>query len=310
MKLLFSNGWLREHFASDPDEDPQAGNLDGEPEMLHVGEEEDEGERATRPRTDEALAEEERLRARVDELGDELEKVSRLWKEEAAARGRAEEKLTKIAEIVGAAAPAIAAMTLPAPPRDAVAVNVRRPDGSLLARFDASGARRSVPPIGGSVRQRILGALSELEAAGISPAPRIQVALFAGYGNPRSPGFQNPLGALRTEGLLDYPTPGSIVLTAKGRAEAPKARRPSQMDFHDRLFGLLGGVHSRILRPLIQRYPRPMERVALAEAAGYGNARSPEFQNPLGRLRSLGLIDYPQPGLVKAEPVLFLERGA
>ncbi len=34
--------------------------------------------------------------------------------------------------------------------------------------------------------------------------------------------------------------------------------------------------------------------------------RAGSFNNPCGRLRSLGLVDYPEPGYVKAEPVLFL----
>ena len=31
------------------------------------------------------------------------------------------------------------------------------------------------------------------------------------------------------------------------------------------------------------------------------------YFNNLGSLRSLGLVDYPQPGTVAAQPVLFLE---
>jgi hypothetical protein len=34
-----------------------------------------------------------------------------------------------------------------------------------------------------------------------------------------------------------------------------------------------------------------------------------DLANNLGRLRSLGLIDYPRPGQVVALPVLFLEAG-
>jgi hypothetical protein len=32
------------------------------------------------------------------------------------------------------------------------------------------------------------------------------------------------------------------------------------------------------------------------------------FVNALGPLRTLGFLDYPQQGLVKAQPVLFLEQ--
>ncbi len=43
-----------------------------------------------------------------------------------------------------------------------------------------------------------------------------------------------------------------------------------------------------------------------AHAAGYTPGAG-SFNNACGRLRSLGLVDYREPGCVKAEPVLFLE---
>jgi hypothetical protein len=45
------------------------------------------------------------------------------------------------------------------------------------------------------------------------------------------------------------------------------------------------------------------------DAAG-ASVTSSSFTNNLGSLRSLGLIDYPQPGQVVALPVLFLEERA
>jgi hypothetical protein len=68
----------------------------------------------------------------------------------------------------------------------------------------------------------------------------------------------------------------------------------------------LDGPRRRILQPLLVCYPGDLSREELAEKAGY----SPEgsaFTNPLGSLRSLGLIDYPSPGRVVALPVLFLD---
>lgn len=49
---------------------------------------------------------------------------------------------------------------------------------------------------------------------------------------------------------------------------------------------------------------------ALAESWGWPAVLVPTssgFTNNLGRLRSLGLIDYPQPRQVVATPVLFLD---
>jgi hypothetical protein len=50
-----------------------------------------------------------------------------------------------------------------------------------------------------------------------------------------------------------------------------------------------------------------VENDQLARAAGYepgGGA----FNNPRGRLRSLGLVEYPERGKVVARPILFLEN--
>lgn len=61
-----------------------------------------------------------------------------------------------------------------------------------------------------------------------------------------------------------------------------------------------------VLQPLISAYPEPIAREELAAAAGYGNLASKGFANAIGRLRSLGFIDYPAQGQVVACPVLFL----
>ena len=64
----------------------------------------------------------------------------------------------------------------------------------------------------------------------------------------------------------------------------------------------------RALQVAIEHYPDPIEREALAERVGQ-SPTSGAFANYLGRLRSLGLIDYPQPRQVIATPVLFLKAS-
>jgi hypothetical protein len=73
--------------------------------------------------------------------------------------------------------------------------------------------------------QRMLDALAWWQAAGIMQPTRAQLALLAGY-SPRSSAFSNPLGALRSAGLIDYPMPGSVALQTEGRALPPRSRRP------------------------------------------------------------------------------------
>jgi hypothetical protein len=156
--------------------------------------------------------------------------------------------------------------------------------------------------------QRILDALAELEALGVEYAPRVQVAFMAGYTNLMSKGFANAIGALRSAGSIDYPSPGTIALTDAGRplAHAADAPRTSQ-ELQDRLISMLGGANGRIVRELVNIYPKSMPREILAERAGYSNTASKGFANAIGRLRSLGLIDYPERGQIRAQSVLFLK---
>lgn len=155
-------------------------------------------------------------------------------------------------------------------------------------------------------RQRILDALLYLEAIGVSPANRIQVALLADA-SPNSSGYANNLGGLSSAGFLEYPGPGAVRLTEIGRdaARAPE-RHPTSDDLHATLRAKLVPARWRILEALIAAYPQPLTREDLAEAAG-ASPLSSGYANNLGGLRSAGLIDYNPPGSVVAMPVLFLE---
>ena len=161
----------------------------------------------------------------------------------------------------------------------------------------------------GGAKQRILDALAYLEAIGLAPAPKIQVALFAKV-SPKSSGFANNLGAMRSAGLIDYPAGGLVALTAHGRASADASTAPSTPEeMWQYVEQLVGPAKWRILQPLITAYPVAVERGALADAAGV-SAASSGFANNLGSLRSLRLIDYPASGMVAAQPVLLLERAS
>lgn len=155
-------------------------------------------------------------------------------------------------------------------------------------------------------QQRILNALAALEAIGIADANKTQLALFA-EASPRSSSYTNNLGTLRTSGLIAYPGPQRVALTAAGRACADASAAPtSTAELHDFVYGLVGGAKGRLLEVLIAESPRAVAKAELAERAG-ASATSSSFSNNLGSLRSLGLVDYPQPGYVAALPVLFLD---
>jgi len=71
------------------------------------------------------------------------------------------------------------------------------------------------------------------------------------------------------------------------------------------VMSVLPNPHQKILRVLLDKYPEALSKDECASLAGY--APGGAFNNPLGRLRSMGLVDYPQPGYVVAESLLFLE---
>ncbi len=159
----------------------------------------------------------------------------------------------------------------------------------------------------GSAKQRILDALAWLEAVGITRAEKVQLALLADQ-SPKSSGYANNLGALRSAGLIEYPSGGQVALTKPGReaANAP-ARPPTTEDLHRTLESRLPAPQWRILKVVIGYYPEAIAKPALAAEAGQ-SASSSGYANNLGALRSLGFIDYPRGGEVAALPVLFLER--
>lgn len=168
--------------------------------------------------------------------------------------------------------------------------------------------RAAPPPADGLTgpEQRILDAIAWLESLGQRQPEEAAVAFLSGY-TVGGGAFNNPRGALRTKGLVTYPAGGRLALTEAGRAQArtpEDALTPDELQA--RVLQRLPGPEQKLLRVLLDKYPEPVTNEELARAAGYepgGGA----FNNPRGRLRSLGLVDYPDRGLVRALPVLFLE---
>lgn len=153
-------------------------------------------------------------------------------------------------------------------------------------------------------QQRILDACAWLESIGVAEPKQTAVAFLSGY-TVGGGAFNNPRGALRQMGLIDY-RGESIVLTEAGRelARTPEASLNSE-ELQQRVFQQLPTPEQKILRPLLAAYPDSIDNDELARSAGYepgGGA----YNNPRGRLRSLGLVEYPQKGMVKAADLLFL----
>jgi hypothetical protein len=161
-------------------------------------------------------------------------------------------------------------------------------------------------------QQRVLDALAWLAAIGFDQPTKGQVGFIAGYRVGKKVGgtYGNILGQLNGAGLLAYPSPGTAALTDAGRAvaQAPNIE-PTTEGLQAAVFARLSGPEQRVLQGIIDAYPDPIAKQHAGELAGYtvGEKIGGTFGNILGKLRSLGLVDYPGPGLVVAESILFLE---
>lgn len=161
-------------------------------------------------------------------------------------------------------------------------------------------------------QQRILDALAWLAAVGFPQPTKIQVGFIAGYRVSKKVGgtFGNLLGQLRSAGLIDYPAAGTVTLTDTGTALAtPADIEESTEGLQAAVFGRLAEPERRVLAGIIAAYPDPIGKQDAGERAGYtvGPKVGGTFGNILGRLRTLGLIDYPSPGFVAATDLLFLD---
>jgi uncharacterized protein len=185
---------------------------------------------------------------------------------------------------------------------------VRAAPGGSETFVKVAAQKRPTAPSGGSLKgpeQRILDALAWLESIGVEVPEQAAVAFLAGY-TVGGGAFNNPRGRLRALGFVEYVAGERIQLTASGRgaANAPEAPLTSKA-LHERVLERLPGPEQRLLKPLLDAYPKPMLNDELAAAAGY-TAGAGAYNNPRGRLRTLGLVEYPAPGQVRARDLLFL----
>lgn len=182
---------------------------------------------------------------------------------------------------------------------------------SLAAAPAKQVAPRAPVPAGDAtitgVMQRILNGLAWWEAIGVTQPSRTQLAFVVGY-HTRSKSFTNALSAMNTSGLVSYPTSGYVALTDAGRAQSvPPDIAPTDKALHALIFQQIGPLRTRILQPIMESYPNEMTREQLAEVVGY-HPRAKSFTNALSSLRTYGVIDYPQPGVVKATALLWPPR--
>jgi hypothetical protein len=155
-------------------------------------------------------------------------------------------------------------------------------------------------------KRRILDALAWFEAIGINAPGGTALAFMSGYSGEDNGAFKNNRGALRSAGLVTYPTPGTVSLTDEGRAHAQMPNIPTTGEgLRSAVLAKLDDPLRRVLTPCIEAYPNVVPGGDLAQMAGYSEADNGAFKNNRGRLRSLGLVTYPTSGSVRAADILF-----
>lgn len=192
-----------------------------------------------------------------------------------------------------------------------------------LGRLDESPGRRAVPGVTATrpapgkrdaasngdltpAKQKILNALAFLHGIGIQAPDREQTAFLANT-SPSGGSYKNNVSALRTAGLIDYPTDGVLALTDAGSALAATDGVPTTTeDLHATILAKLPPARQKILRALLDAYPEPLTRHDLAEAINT-SAEGGSYKNNISAMRTAGLLDYPRDGQVVATSVLFLE---
>lgn len=181
-----------------------------------------------------------------------------------------------------------------------------RPQSEAVGLPDDRSLLPDGEPITGP-EQRILDAISSLNEIGVDEPEDSAVAFMAKY-SPSGGAYMNPRGRLRKRGLIEYRDNGrrlTLILTTAGRSVA--AIPPQDISFETlqaRVLGVLPGPESKLLAVLIKAWPKALTDEELGKRTDYAHTGG-AFLNPKGRLRVLGLVDYPGKGQSRARDILF-----
>lgn len=287
---------LRKQLESVKQELSRATNSTGAPSARDLERLKAEAKREVRAEWEPLLRERD---AALRELQDKLLRIGR-------SLGKAHAPLEEIATELGKEMPkltAVAVEPMSAPPPRREMPVMQRVAAAAPRATNSGNGDGSVPP----ARQKILNALAFFEGIGVPSVDKTQLALMVGV-SPTSGGYFNNLGGLRSLGMIEYPSGGTVALTPDGRARASTDGVPATTDeLHDAIRAKLPPAKWKIVEELIRVYPRDISKDDLAGKIGVSSTSGGYFNN-LGSLRSLGLLDYPRPGFVVAQPVLFLEE--
>jgi hypothetical protein len=179
--------------------------------------------------------------------------------------------------------------------------------GRARLRDRETTAARTTDGISGP-QQRMLDALAWLEAVGVRGA-RWSVLGFLSRQSPKSSGFEKNVSTLRTAELIQgNGKTQDFTLTRTGRAAANAPDVPGTSDdLHRAIYDKISTPQERMLRALIQSYPRNLTWDELAEK-GEQSPTSSGFEKNVSRLKSYGLIGGSRGTGYVALQHLFLEE--
>ena len=191
-------------------------------------------------------------------------------------------------------------------PSTVMSAAVQKPErGNVQASDSADPVPPEVTPEGLSGPEgKVLNAAAWLKAIGIDEPTSDQVAWVANY-SVNASSFKNPRASLLRQGLIGYPTPGVIRLTAEGSSKAARYDiNGSNGDVQSAVIARLSGPEAKLLRALIEVYPEEISANDLAARTNYSVSAS-SFKNPRATLKMLGFAEYPAQGAIRATGVLF-----
>lgn len=170
---------------------------------------------------------------------------------------------------------------------------------SIAASIVRAGAEAAAERVNGSLsgpQQKMLDALAWWAHLGIRNPTRAQVAAICGW-RVSAGHMSNVTGQLRTAGLIDYGTGGTIMLSEKG-AKMP-LRRPLG-SAREIVWEMLTGPQQKAMDAL---FARPSTRAditteEIARACGWEPGAG-HVSNVLGQLSSMQLIERPGRGVIK-----------
>lgn len=155
-------------------------------------------------------------------------------------------------------------------------------------------------------QQTILDVLASFEAIGHHQVARPTVAALCNV-RPSSSGYDKNLSTLRTLGMIEYPNGGFIRLTDIGRTRSSATIDLSDIAaVRDAWCRVVSGPQADIVRVVTHLYPNDISREELADKIGI-SVSSSGYDKNLSTLRSLGAIDYPTRGRVRAADLIFPE---